>query len=197
MAESDGHDFPGFVDEAVPGLATGFDDVVVVFENPIREPVLAKVLPNVLDRIEFRGAGGQEDRDDVFGHLQFARGVPSGTVHEQNGVCTRCDGAADFRKMLLHGMGVGVGHHQAGTDAAGWTNGAEQVGVLVAQVFQLAWPRPLPRPLVNETVLLADPGLVLKPDLDRGRRWKVAYGRRQCPGEVFLKSSMVSGFCRG
>ena len=56
FSHSDGHDFPWFVDETVPGLASGLNDLVVTGENAIREICLAEVLPDVLDGIEFGGA---------------------------------------------------------------------------------------------------------------------------------------------
>ena len=41
----------GLIDELVPGLATGLNDGVVIFEDAVREPVLSEVLPDVLDRV--------------------------------------------------------------------------------------------------------------------------------------------------
>ncbi len=49
---SNGHDFPGLVDEKVPGVAAVFEDIVVGCEDPVREPVVADELPDVLDRVE-------------------------------------------------------------------------------------------------------------------------------------------------
>jgi hypothetical protein len=43
----DGHDFPGPVDERIPGVAAVIDDIVVGFEDAVREPVVAHILPNV------------------------------------------------------------------------------------------------------------------------------------------------------
>ena len=71
--------------------------------------------------------------------------------------------------MELHHVGVGVGQSQRRADTAGWTDRAEQIGVVVALVGGLPWSRSAPGPLPNEAVLLADPGLVLEPDLDRRR----------------------------
>jgi hypothetical protein len=66
----------------------------------------------------------------------------------------------------LHGLGVGEGQRQRGADAARRADRAEQIGVLVALVGGLARPRAAPRPLPDQAVLLADPSLVLEPDLD-------------------------------
>ena len=51
LSRSDGHDCFGLIDELVPGLATGLNDGVVIFEDAVREPVLPEVLPDVLDRV--------------------------------------------------------------------------------------------------------------------------------------------------
>ena len=71
--------------------------------------------------------------------------------------------------MGLHGLGVGEGQGEGRADAARWADGAEQIGALVALVGRLPRPRAAPGPLPDEAVLLADPGLVLEPDLDLRR----------------------------
>lgn len=52
VAESDGHDAPGLVDEFVPGLAAERENVVVGLEDADREPVLSDELPDIFLRIE-------------------------------------------------------------------------------------------------------------------------------------------------
>ena len=54
-----------------------------------------------------------------------------------------------------------IGQREGRSDAAGRTDRAEQIGVVVALVGGLSWPRSAPGPLADEAVLLADPGLVL------------------------------------
>ncbi len=49
---SDRHDFPGLVDEAVPGVAGMVEDIFVGPEDPVREPVVTDELPDVFDRVE-------------------------------------------------------------------------------------------------------------------------------------------------
>ena len=51
-ARSDGHDEPRSIDQLVPVEATVIHNVLVGGEDPVREPVIAHVLPDVLDRIE-------------------------------------------------------------------------------------------------------------------------------------------------
>ena len=52
FSESDGHDAPGLIDEVVPGEAAMIEDVVVGFEDAVREPVFAHELPDIFDRVK-------------------------------------------------------------------------------------------------------------------------------------------------
>ena len=51
VTEADGHDGPGSVNKLAPGLAAVIENVRVGREDPVREPVLPEILPNVLDRV--------------------------------------------------------------------------------------------------------------------------------------------------
>ena len=87
------------------------------------------------------------------------------------------DMARDLLEMKLHRLGVGVKDRQRRTDPARRVDCAEQIGVVVAFVDRLPWPRSAPGPLVHETVLLADARLVLEPGLDgRGFRQAIEMG---------------------
>jgi hypothetical protein len=44
LAASDGHNFPGLIDEDVPGIAAVIDDIVEGFEDSVRQPILAHEL---------------------------------------------------------------------------------------------------------------------------------------------------------
>jgi hypothetical protein len=46
------------------------DDIIVGFEDAVREPVVAHVLPDIFDRIEFRAFRRQRDNGDVGGNEQ-------------------------------------------------------------------------------------------------------------------------------
>ena len=65
IAASDGHDFPGLVDERVPGEAAVIDDVVERFEDAVRQPVLPHELPDVFLAVE-SGARGGSGRSEMF-----------------------------------------------------------------------------------------------------------------------------------
>jgi hypothetical protein len=104
---------------------------------------------------------GRKDRGDVFGQVELARGVPSGSVEQQHGVGALGDVAGDFVEVKLHHVGVGIGQRAGRSDPAGWADRAEQIGVVIALIGRLARPRSAPGPLSDEAVLLADPGFVL------------------------------------
>src|ERR1700675_2411253 len=86
IAPADGHDRPGSIDELFPSLTAVVDDVVMACEDPVRQPVVAHELPDVLDWVELGRAGGEQDDGDVVGHVKLGRAVPAGLIHEQDGV---------------------------------------------------------------------------------------------------------------
>ena len=46
-------------------MAAVIDDIVVGFEDAVRESIVAHILPDVLDRIEFRAFRRQRDNGDI------------------------------------------------------------------------------------------------------------------------------------
>ena len=99
--------------------------------------------------------------------------------------------------MKLHHLGVGVGQRERGADPTGGANGAEQIGVVIALVGRLARSRSAPGPLPNLAVLLADPGLILKPYLDRRRLRQAFEMSFQRAREIFLNASTIRSSCAG
>ena len=70
LAQSDGHDLPGSVDKDIPGVAAVIDDIVVGFEDAVREPVVAHILPDIFNRVELRAFRRQGENGDVGGNEQ-------------------------------------------------------------------------------------------------------------------------------
>jgi hypothetical protein len=91
----------------------------------------------------------------------------------------------------LHHVSVGVRKRKGRSDAAGGADRAEQVGIVIALVGGLSWPRSAPGPLPNLAVLLADAGLVRKPDFDRRRLGQAFEMSLQRAREVFLNASTI------
>jgi hypothetical protein len=93
--------------------------------------------------------------------------------------------------MKLHRLGVGEGKRERGPNASGGTNGAEEIGALIALIGRLTGARSSPGPLPHEAVFLADAGFVLEPDLDRRRRRQGIEMSAQRAREVFLNVSTI------
>jgi hypothetical protein len=194
IAQPYGHDAPGLVAQAVPCFAAQIDDLVVGFEDAIGEPVVAHELPDVLDRVQFGCFGGQRQDGDVVGKIEFAGGVPSGLVDDEDGMGAGIDGGADLGQMGVHRLGVAPGPDQADGLALGRTDGAEDIGRLGSLIVRGAGSGSAPCPAPRDLVLLADPRFVLEPNLDLYVRIETRADRFDLGGEVFLNASTANSF---
>ncbi len=52
-SQAERHDAPRLIGETIPCETAMIEDIVVGFEDAVRQPVLAHELPDVLDRVEF------------------------------------------------------------------------------------------------------------------------------------------------
>ena len=73
-----------------------------------------------------------------FGDFEFAGGVPSGPIHQHNRMGLSGDVAADLVEMHLHGLRVRPRQHERRPLAVSRTDGAEQIGVVIALIGRLA-----------------------------------------------------------
>ena len=113
-------------------------------------------------------------------------------IEQQNGVGSRRHHLRDFRQMQRHRGGVAARQDKAGAGSSGRADGAEDVGRTGPLIVRCRGSSPAPRPSPGDLVFLADPGLVLEPDLYRLAR-RVALGDLvEALGEVFLNAAMAS-----
>jgi len=96
--------------------------------------------------------------------------------------------------MRVHGVRVAPGQDEADGLASGRTDRAEDVGPLGALIVGRPGPGPAPGPAARDLVLLADPGLVLEPQLDLQPRLKAGADRGDFFREVFLNASAANAF---
>jgi len=164
IAQADGHDAPGLLDELVPGVAAVSDDVVVGFEHAVGEPVVAQELPDVFGRVEFGAFGRQRQDGDVFGYVELVGHVPAGLVDHQHGVSAGRDLLGDFGQMQIHRVGVAFGQDERRALAILGRDRAEDVGRGGALVFGRRRARAAFGPPPRDFVLLADARLVAEPD---------------------------------
>jgi len=196
LAQSDGHDAPGLIDELVPCLAAVIDEVVIRFEDAVGEPVVAHKLPDVLDRVELGTFRREGDNGDVGWHDEARRHVPAGLIDQEDGVGTGRDGLGNLREVQVHCLGVAGRQDQGRPLALLRADRAEDVGGSGALVTGRAGTGTALGPPAGDLVLLADTSLICEPDLylvDVDRL--LARDCVQARGEVFLKSSIAPSAC--
>ena len=164
LAQSDGHDPPGLVDELVPCLAAVVDEIVVGFEDTIGEPVVAHKLPDVFDRVELGAFRRQGDDGDVGWHDEACRHVPTSLIDQEDGVGTGRDDLGDLREVQVHRLSIAGRQDQSRALALLWADRAEDVGGGGALITGRARTGAALGPAAGDLVLLADTSLVLEPD---------------------------------
>ncbi len=109
-------------------MAAVIEDIVVALEDAVREPVFAQELPDVLDGIELGGPGRERHQGYVIGDFEGRGCVPSGLVEHDEGMGAGFDGDGDLGEVGVEGIGIGVGHDEAGGLALVRADGAEDIG---------------------------------------------------------------------
>src|SRR5215217_3582013 len=154
------------------------DKVGVGSEHPVREPVIAHELPDVLGGVELRAFGREHHERDVVWKHEAGREMPSGLVDDEYGVLAWSHFGGDFGEVQVHRLGVAGGQDERGSGGSG------------ALIVRRRGPRSPSCPAPGDLVLLPDPGLVPEPDLyPVAIDPLVARDRVQALGERFLKAS--------
>src|SRR5450755_1084228 len=89
--------------------------------------------------------------------------MPTRAIADQDGVRTDRDLSADLFQMLIHRLGVGVGHDQRGAHRAGGTDGAEDIGGDVSVIAHHQRAGANWGPDVSVRALLPHPRFILEP----------------------------------
>ena len=192
LSQADGHDCPWLVDEPVPGIAAMVEDIGVGSEDPVGQPVFPHELPDVFGRVELGRFGRQRHEADVVGDVELGREVPTGLVEQQHRMGAGLDRLRDLCQMQRHRGGVAARQHKTRRCAARWADRAKDIGRAGALIVGCAGSRSPPRPSSGNLVLLADPSLVLEPNLYRFANRLPLGDLRQLGSEVFLNSATAS-----
>ena len=105
------------------------------------------------------------------------------------------DGVADLGEMILHGFGVAIGKHKAGTFPLLRADRSEDVRPHGSLIQRCRRPGSPPCPSSGDFVLLAYARFVCPPDFDVRALRELGFDGCQCGGEVFLKASPSTSFC--
>src|SRR4051812_28681244 len=165
VPQADGHDEPGLIGELVPRLAAVVENVAVGGEDPVGDPVLAHVLPEVLDGVQLRRLGRKRHEGDGGGDHKFLRLMPAGLVHEDEGMRPGCDRLRNLLQVQGHALRGAAGQNQAGALARSGADRAEDVGRGGPLVLRGGWARAAFGPAPGDLVLLPNPRLIGEPDL--------------------------------
>ena len=121
--------------------------------------------------------------------------MPAGLIEDEDRVGAGGYPCGDLIEMKLHGFGVAEGQNEGSAGSVFGAHRTEQIGRLGALIMRGSGTRALPGPAISELVLLADPHLVLEPDLYRCARRELGADFRHAVGKVFLNAAMASGSC--
>ena len=161
-------------------------------EDPVGEPIVTQELPDILDGVQLGAFRWERHERDGGGHNEVARQVPSGLVEEENRVLAGRDFGRDFGKVQGHRPGVAAGQDQCRALAVMRADGSEDIGGSRALIVRGTGTCPTPGPAPRDFVLLADPGLIGKPEfyvVDVVAL--LARDLRQAGWESFLKASIA------
>ena len=117
--------------------------------------------------------------------------MPAGLIENKDCVSAGGYSCRDLVEMKLHGFGVAERENEGSAGSAFGADRAEQIGRLGALIMNGAGTRAFPGPAIGELVLLADPHLVLEPDLYRCARREFGTDFRHTIGKVFLNACMA------
>ncbi len=129
-------------------------NVLVGLEEPVREPVVAHELPDILDGIELGAFWRQRDDGDVGRHDELVREVPSGLVDKQRRMSTWGNRICDLGQVEVHGLGVAIRKHQGSALAVVGADRTENIGRCRALVVSGDRPRSAQGPATGSFILL-------------------------------------------
>src|SRR5262245_27108160 len=104
------------------------DEIVVGFEDAVREPVVAHKLPDVFDRIELGAFWRQRNDGDICGHDEAGRQVPASLIDQEDGMGSGRDRFSDLCKVRVHRLAVAGRQDQGRALALLGADRAEDVG---------------------------------------------------------------------
>src|ERR1700678_1628025 len=92
--------------------------------------------------------------------------MPSGPIHEQNGVSAGLDGKRDLLEVQRHGLGVAGWEDETCRLAERGTDGAEDIGRGGSLIPQGKRARAAFRPASRDLVFLTDARFILEPEFE-------------------------------
>ena len=137
------------------------EDVVIRFEDPVGEPVVAHELPDIFHRVELRRFRRQRQEGDVVWDRKLLRDMPSRLIEKNERMRVGRDRKRDFFQMKRHGLAVAGGEDEPSAFSIGRTDGAEDIGRCRPLIMRRGGACSTLGPAAGDLVLLPDAGFVL------------------------------------
>lgn len=166
LIRGQGSDPTGFVEEFLPGVAGGGNNVLVGVKDSSAEEVGFEILPDFFGRIEVGGGGRERDEGEVGGNREERGHMPTGSIHQQRRMDMSWELGTEGIQVVLHHFRVGGWQNQGYSGVALRAESPEQVSIGVAGIDRGGGAAPFRRPAPGAGAFLADPTLILTPQLD-------------------------------
>ena len=115
--------------EVTEASAELIDDRVQRGEDLVSDVVLAQVIPEVFDRVEFGAVGRKRQQVEGGGNLQAPGGVPTGAIQQHQAMVVG-EAGGGVRQEQGHGFGIHPGQNQRAEFAIERADGGQAVDEL-------------------------------------------------------------------
>ena len=162
---ADGLDDGGVEGGGFPSGDGGLHEGVVVSIDSVRPMVAAKVVPEVLDRVEFWTVSGKSKHCDGAWDLQTLATMEAGSVPNHHHVHVVGDGLCELAKECVHHIRVHMRCDDRFRLSGLRTDGTDHVQIIVLRLPSSGGSLSASSPQAREGALLAKARFVLKEDL--------------------------------
>ena len=149
-------------------------------------------MPELFDGVELGGIRRQRDKGNIFGYLDFFRGMKAGLIPDHKHLHLRIDLLFKLPEEGIDGLHVEIRSQEAHALAGLRAGGSKDVEVFILGLPPGRRPDALSAPLAGEGALLAKAGFILKPDFYSFSRM-ISTELPDQSSDFFLKASRASG----
>jgi len=126
--------------EPVSGHLAGIHHVGQADKHRVGQPMTAQIVPNPLDRIEFRAVRRQLQQRDISGYYESMAAVPAGAIEDHHGMGIGSDLAADRAEMMVYGGRIADRRDQRRRFALRRADRTKQIGRGEAEILWCCRP---------------------------------------------------------
>lgn len=159
---ADGLDQVGVEAVLAPRVGGDVEELVVVLVGPVGPAVAAKVVPEVLDAVEFRGVRRQRNERDVGRDVQVVGSVKAGSIPDHRGLHVGGECAGELIQELVDDRRVQAGCEDRLGLAGLRAGGTDHPEIFVLGLSHRRRSRATLGPHTSQRPLLTESALILK-----------------------------------